>query len=436
MISKEPNETAILRKKVAEKLTQVGDIEDAYYATASYYESLADAAEKPEEKAELYKKAVEEFTKTGDAKQAHNANAWYYESLADAIEKPEERAELYKKAAKESTNAGNAEEAHYFTAWYYAWLALTTEQPKEKAELHKKAAKEFTNAGNAEEAHYFTAWYYESLADAAEKSEEKAELYKKAAEKLKEAGRKEDAHELMAKHYFFLSLCAKSKAESERYQILASGETKLGWLYLVQIAFKESKKSKIINTLLLELTIELYKKYLQYKNRKFPVSSVYLCGDVTDSTKKIIPNMSEYFKFNVTSFPRGRFKNTPKFKEEVKNNDFVLMELNKDIGNELLYELGLVSGMEKPIIIFISKNINSLNRFIPKVATVISNLKHAFTALKLFSVIKSGESLAIRDKTEKSAIDELIHGFKERPLFISQFELDKTGLIGRYRGKS
>jgi hypothetical protein len=79
------------------------------------------------------------------------------------------------------------------------------------------------------------------------------------------------------------------------------------------------------------------------------------------------------------------------------------MELNKDIDGELLYELGLVAGMEKPIIVLVSGSINSFNKFIPKVATITSDQRAAFTVLKIFSIIKSGESLAIEDKLcEKS----------------------------------
>lgn len=227
---------------------------------------------------------------------------------------------------------------------------------------------------------------------------EKAELYKKAAEELKEIGDKENVHKLMARHYLFLSLCTENKAESERYQLLASGETKLGWLYLTQIAFNESKKSKGIDGHLLELTIELYNKHLRHKSKQFPVCSIYMCGDITDSTKQIMADMSDYFKFNITSFPRGKFKNTPKFKEDINKNDFVLMELDEDIDGELFYELGLIAGMGKPVIVLVSRDVNSFNKFIPKVATITSYRKLAFVALKLFSVIKSGESLEIEDK--------------------------------------
>lgn len=250
-----------------------------------------------------------------------------------------------------------------------------------------------TDQTTEERTYRANATHYVSLTEATDKFEEKSELYKKAAEELKEIGDKENAHKLMAKHYFFLSLSTKSKAESERYQLLASGETKLGWLYITQIAFNESKKSKTIDAFFLELTIELYEKYLRYKNRQFPVYSVYMCGDITGSA-----DISDYFKFSITSFPRGKFKNTPEFKEEVKKKDFVLMELNEDIDDELLYELGLVAGMGKPITVLISGDINQFNKFIPKIATVITDRKLVFTALKLFSVIKSGESLAIEDK--------------------------------------
>jgi hypothetical protein len=145
------------------------------------------------------------------------------------------------------------------------------------------------------------------LAEITDNFTEKVELYKKAAEELKEIGDKENVHKLMARHYFFLSLSTGSKTESERYQLLASGETKLGWLCLTQIAFNESKKSKIIDAYFLELTIELYTKHLRHKSRQFPVCSVYMCGDITDSTKQIMADMSDYFKFNMTSFPRGTF---------------------------------------------------------------------------------------------------------------------------------
>jgi hypothetical protein len=108
-------------------------------------------------------------------------------------------------------------------------------------------------------------------------------------------------------------------------------------------------------------------------------------------------DMSDYFKFDVTSFPRGKFKNTPKFKEDVKKNDFVLMKLNEDIDGELLYELGLVTGIEKPIAVLVSGDTDSFNKFIPKVAIITSDQMTAFTILKLFSIIKSGESLIIED---------------------------------------
>lgn len=242
------------------------------------------------------------------------------------------------------------------------------------------------------------AMHYISLTEVTNTFEERAELYKKAAEELKKTEYKDYAHKLMAKHYFFLSLSTENKSESERYQLLASGETKLGWLYITRIAFNESRKSRTIDASFLELTIELYKKHLKHKNRQFPVYSVYICGDTTGPTCQIMAEMSDYFKLNTTSFPRGKFKNTPKFKEEVKKNDFVLMELIEDIDDELLYELGLVAGMGKPIIVLISGNINSFNKFIPKVATITADQGVAFTALKIFSVIKSGESLTVEDK--------------------------------------
>lgn len=240
--------------------------------------------------------------------------------------------------------------------------------------------------------------HYVSLAEAAGSFEEKAELYKKAAEELKDVEYKEKAHKLMAKYHFFLSLTTENKTESEKYQLLASGETKLGWLYITQMTFNESKKSKIIDMFFLELTIKLYKKYLMHKSRHFPVYNVYICGDATGSAKQIMAEMSDYFKFNTTSFPRGKFENIPKFKEEVKKNDFVLMELKEDIDGELLYEVGLISGAEKPIIVLVSGNVDSFNKFIPKVAIITSDQRAAFTVLKIFSVLKSGELSTVEDK--------------------------------------
>jgi len=141
--------------------------------------------------------------------------------------------------------------------------------------------------------------------------------------------------------------------------------------------------------------------------------------------------MSVYFTFNATLFPRGTFKNTQQFKEEVTKNDFVLMVLNKGIDNELFYQLGLIAGVGKPIIVLIPEKIKSVDTFIAKVATVTTNKKLAFTALKLFSVIKSGEYLEIDDKKEKPIIDELLRAIKEKPLFIPEFELDKPKLPSR-----
>jgi hypothetical protein len=428
--AEKPEEQAEFYKKAAHKFTEASDAKNAHIATAFYYRSLANAAEKPEEQTEFHKKAADELTEAGDAKNAHIATAFYYNSLADAAEKPEEQAEFYKKAADELTEAGDAKSAHRFTALYYGFLAIVAEKPEEQAEFHKKATDEFTEAGDAKNAHIFTAFYYNSLADAAEKPEEKARLYKNAVEEIKESGEKELASKLSAKYYFFLSLSTQNEIESKKYQQLAALETKLGWLYLTQMAFDESKKSKANNAVLLEQTIKFYKNYLESKNEKFPVSSIYLCGDVTKkSAYRIKEDMSEYFTFNTTLFPRGTFKNTQQFKEDVTKNDFVLMVLNKGIDNELFYQLGLIAGMGKPIIVLIPEKIKSVDTFIPKVATVTINKKLAFTAFKLFSVIKSGESLEIDDKKEKPIIDELLRGIKEKPLFIPEFELDKTKLL-------
>ena len=256
-------------------------------------------------------------------------------------------------------------------------------------------------------------------------------MYKKASEEYKKAGNKDTASILLARHYFFLYLGAKNEDESEKYLKLAVDETELGWLYLTQIAFNESKKSKANNAILIEETIKLYKKYLASNNKKFPVSSIYLCGDVTKKTaSRITKGMSEYFTFNTTSFPRGDFENSRKFKEEVKKNDFTLMVLNKDINNELFYELGIVAGLGKPVMILISKKIKSFDEFIIKIATVTSDKELVFSALKLFSVIKSGESLEIKSKKEKSTIDKLLQGLKEKPIIISGLELDELKLRG------
>lgn len=84
--------------------------------------------------------------------------------------------------------------------------------------------------------------------------------------------------------------------------------------------------------------------------------------------------------------------------------------------------------MGKPIIVVISEKIEHVDTFIAKVATVTTSKKLAFTVLKLFSVIKSGESLEIDDKKEKPIIDELLRGIKDKPLFIPEFELDKPKL--------
>ena len=207
---------------------------------------------------------------------------------------------------------------------------------------------------------------------------------------------------------------------------MAAKETDLGWLYLTQIAFSDSKKSKENNAHLLRKTIEFYKKYLESKNEKFPVSSIYLCGDITKkSASRIKRGMSEYFKFSITSYPRGSFKNSQLFKEEIKKNDFVLMVVDKNINDELLYELGVIAGVGKPIIILTSEKVQTSKRFVKKIATTTSDKELAFTALKLFSVIKSGESLEIEDESEKSALQELIQGFKEKPLLIPDFKFDK-----------
>lgn len=138
--------------------------------------------------------------------------------------------------------------------------------------------------------------------------------------------------------------------------------------------------------------------------------------------------MSEYFTFNTTSFPRGDFENSQKFKDEVKKNDFALMVLDKDINNELFYELGIVAGLGKTVMVLISEKIKSFDAFIAEIVTVTSDKELVFSALKLFSVIKSGESLEIKNKKEKSTIDKLLQELKEKPIIISGLELDELKL--------
>ena len=438
-------EKAELYKKASEEYKKAGDTKNAHTSNALHYGFLKNITENDEEKAELYrkrekelkkviklyKKASDEYKKAGDTKNAHIALGNYYGWSGTAIEKDEERAELFKKASEEYKKAGDTKNAHIANALHYEFLVKITEKDEEKAELYKKASEEYKKAGNTKNVHRSNALHYRFLANTTEINEEKAELYKKASEEYKKEGNKDNTHRLLAKHYFFLYLNAKNEDESEKYLKLAVDETELGCLYLTQIAFNESKKSKANNAILIEETIKLYIKYLASKNEIFPVSSIYLCGDVTKKTAyRITKGMSEYFTFNTTSFQRGDFENSQKFKEEVKKNDFALMVLNKDINNELFYELGIVAGLGKPVMVLISKKIKFFDEYITKIATVTSDKELVFSALKLFSVIKSGESLEIKSKKEKSTIDELLQGLKEKPIIISGLELDELKLRG------
>ena len=421
-----PEDKANYYKQATDELKKLSDANNFHVATAQHYVLLAESAEEPEDKANYYKQAADELKKAGDADNFHMATAMYYDSLVQSVEKHEDKANYYKQAANEFKKSGDTEAFHAATAQYYGSLSQSAEKHEDKAKHHKQAADEFQKAGVTKAYHAATAWYYFSLVESVEKLEEKAEYYKQASEEFKKAGDNKSSKRVLTRYYFSLSLGTQNEEEVEKYQHLAAKETDLGWLYLTQIAFSDSKKSKESNAHLLRKTIEFYKNYLKSKNEKFPVSSIYLCGDITKkSASRIKRGMSEFFKFNITSYPRGSFKNSQYFKEEIKKNDFVLMVVDKNINDELLYELGVIAGVGKPIIILTSEKVQTSKRFVKKIATTTSDKELAFTALKLFSVIKSGESLEIEDESEKSAIEELMQGFKEKPLFIPDFEFGK-----------
>ena len=393
-VTEKPEEGAELYKESADEFKEGNDEELYHWAMGWHYYSLANVTEKPEEGAELYKESADEFKEGNDEELYHWAMGWHYYSLANVTEKPEEGAALYKESADEFKEGKLDEQYHQAMAWHCYALANATEKPEEQAEWYRKSADEFKEGKLEEYYHQTMGWHYGALASIAESFKEQAELHKKAAEEFKEGKIEDFYHKAMAWHYYLSSLLSKDKKKIEDFKLKAVNET--DWLFIANIALSKSKISRRAGEIIrfIEDAIFSYEKYLHGKGEKLPEFPIFIDGNLRDekTVEDVTKEIRSYFIPEISPFLKNKTVEVEELDNMIENSEFILMLVENNVDEMLSFEMGLAYSIGKPVVLFVSGDISNLNPIFSKAATITQRLDYAITVLRLFSIIKSGET--------------------------------------------